>query len=58
MCVVQVYAVSDERKQDQAEVDKQLLEVIRANPEKKLMFGYLGAMFSLNNRQYPHLMKF
>ena len=55
---VQVYAVSDERKQDQSEVDKQLLDVIRQNPEKKLLFGYLGAMFSLQNKQYPHLMKF
>merc|ERR1711936_829159 len=51
----EVYAVSDERKADQAEVDKQILDVIRKNPEKKLLFGYLGAMFSLNNKQYPHL---
>lgn len=50
--------MSDERKQDQAEVDKQLLDVIRKHPEKKLLFGYLGAMFSLKNREYPHLMKF
>merc|ERR1712105_496525 len=53
----EVYAVSDERKEDQAEVDKQILDVIRKNPEK-MLFGYLGAMFSLNNKQYPHLMKF
>merc|ERR1712062_380972 len=48
----EVYAVSDERKADQAEVDKQILDVIRKNPEKKLLFGYLGAMFSLTNNQY------
>merc|ERR1719283_727695 len=54
----EVYTVSDERKQDQAEVDKQLLDVIRKNKDKKLLFGYLGALFSLKNRQYPHLMKF
>ncbi|XP_076472984.1 large ribosomal subunit protein eL6-like [Babylonia areolata] len=54
----EVYTVSEERKQDQAEVDKQLLDVIRTNPEKKMLFGYLGAMFSLNNKQYPHLMQF
>merc|ERR1712213_71738 len=54
----EVYTVSDERKADQAEVDKQILDVIRKNPEKKLLFGYLGAMFSLTNNQYPHLMKF
>merc|ERR550532_374041 len=52
------YAVSDEHKQDQVEVDKQVLEAVRAHPEKKLMFGYLGAMFSLTNKQYPHKMIF
>merc|ERR1712141_705840 len=52
------YAVSDERKQDQVEVDKQVLEAVRAHPEKKLLFGYLGAMFSLTNKQYPHKMIF
>ena len=50
--------MSDERKQDQVEVDKQILEAVRAHPEKKLMFGYLGAMFSLTNKQYPHKMVF
>ena len=52
------YAVSDERKQDQVEVDKQVLSAIRAHPEKKLLFGYIGAMFSLTNKQYPHKMVF
>ena len=50
--------MSEERKEDQATVDKQILEVIRKNPEKKLLFGYLGAMFSLGSRQYPHAMAF
>eukprot|EP00745_Piridium_sociabile_P032708 TRINITY_DN55390_c0_g1_i2.p1 TRINITY_DN55390_c0_g1~~TRINITY_DN55390_c0_g1_i2.p1 ORF type:complete len:192 (+),score=49.07 TRINITY_DN55390_c0_g1_i2:117-692(+) len=54
----EVYTVSDDRKQDQSEVDKQLLDVIRANPQKKMMFGYLGAMFSLQTKQYPHQMQF
>ncbi|KAH9502455.1 60S ribosomal protein L6 [Bulinus truncatus] len=54
----EVYAVSDERKEDQVVVDKQILEVIKKNPEKKLMFGYLGATFSLSNNQYPHKMVF
>ncbi|CAD5118755.1 DgyrCDS7432 [Dimorphilus gyrociliatus] len=54
----EVYSVSDERKEDQLTVDKSVLEAIRAHPEKKLLFGYLGAMFSLNNRQYPHKMIF
>merc|ERR1712055_102371 len=52
------YSVSDERKEDQVEVDKQVLDVVRAHPEKKFMFGYLGAMFSLKNKQYPHTMVF
>merc|ERR1711922_102379 len=54
----EVYAVSEERKEDQSAVDKQILDVIRKLPEKKLMFGYLGAMFSLSNSQYPHKMVF
>merc|ERR1712062_842977 len=41
----EVYSVSEERKEDQKSVDSQLLDVIRKHPEKKLMFGYLGAMF-------------
>merc|ERR1719447_2727592 len=49
----EVYAVSEERKEDQSAVDKQILDVTRKCPEKKLMFGYLGAMFSLSNSQYP-----
>merc|ERR1712019_125553 len=52
------YVVSEERKADQLEVDKQLLEVIRAHEDKKLMFGYLKTMFSLKNHQYPHKMMF
>merc|ERR1712179_820808 len=48
------YAVSDERKEDQVAVDKQVLEAIRKNADKKLLFGYLGAMFSLKNHQFPH----
>merc|ERR1712168_333581 len=53
-----VYSVSEERKEDQAAVDRQILDVIKKCPEKKLMFGYLGAMFSLSNKQYPHKMVF
>merc|ERR550539_876112 len=52
------YAVSDERKEDQLAVDKQILDVIRKSKEKKLMFGYLGATFSLKNGQRPHSMVF
>ncbi|OWF38783.1 60S ribosomal protein L6-like [Mizuhopecten yessoensis] len=54
----EVYQVSDERKEDQLNVDKQVLDVIRKNKEKKLLFGYIGAMFSLGNKQFPHEMIF
>merc|ERR1712142_1299917 len=54
----EVYSVGEERKEDQAAVDRQILDVIKKLPEKKLMFGYLGAMFSLSNNQYPHKMVF
>ena len=54
----QEYSVTDERKEDQVAVDKQLLDAVRAHPDKKLLFGYLGAMFSLKNHQYPHKMVF
>jgi large subunit ribosomal protein L6e len=50
--------VSDARKEDQKAVDTQLLDVIRKNPEKKLLFGYLGAMFQLSTKQFPHKMVF
>ncbi|KAE8746946.1 hypothetical protein FOCC_FOCC006366 [Frankliniella occidentalis] len=52
------YAPSEERKKDQAEVDKQLIEAIRKNPEKKTMFAYLKSMFGLRSSQYPHRIKF
>ncbi len=50
--------MSEDRKKDQVEVDKQILDAIRKNEDKKLLFGYLGALFSLKNHQYPHKMKF
>jgi len=52
------YTPSAERKEDQDIVDKQILGVIRQHPEKKYLFGYLGAMFSLNNGDCPHKMIF
>ncbi|KAF4522180.1 hypothetical protein B566_EDAN007326 [Ephemera danica] len=42
----------------QTAVDKQLLDVIRKNPEKKSIFGYLGSMFGLRSGNLPHKMKF
>jgi len=54
----EVYAVTDERKKDQVAVDTQLLSVIRQHKDKKYLFGYLGALFSLKSKEYPHKMVF
>jgi len=54
----QQYVVSDARKKDQPEVDKAVLGVVKAHPEKKLLLKYLGSPFSLGSGQYPHRMKF
>merc|ERR1712122_395329 len=48
--------IFDTKKEDQVAVDKQVLDAIRKNADKKLLFGYLGAMFSLKNHQFPHKM--
>lgn len=52
------YKVSDQRKTDQKEVDKQVIEAIKKNPERKLIFAYLSAMFGLRSSQYPHRLQF
>lgn len=52
------YFPSEERKEDQRIVDDQVLTVIRQHPEKKYIFGYLGAMFSLGHSDRPHKMVF
>lgn len=52
------YKVNDARKAAQVDVDKQLLAVLKASPEKTLLVSYLRSKFALKNRQYPHLMKF
>lgn len=52
------YFPSEERKEDQKVVDDQVLGVIRQHPEKKYVFGYLGAMFSLGHGDLPHKMIF
>ena len=48
--------MSAERREDQIAVDKQVLDAVRQHADKKFMFGYLGSMFSLTNKQYPHKM--
>jgi len=52
------YQVSSDRKTDQGEMDKSLLAVVKAHPEKKLLLKYLGSSFGLRNGQYPHKIKF
>jgi len=47
--------VSDERKEDQKNVDSQLLTSIKAVPSLR---QYLAARFSLKKGQYPHRMVF
>jgi len=54
----EVYTVSDERKKDQVEVDKQLMAAIRASKENSALKHYLATPFCLRNKQYPHQMKF
>jgi len=53
-----VYKVSDGRKADQVEMDKSILSVVKAHPEKKSLLKYLGSTFGLHSGQYPHKLKF
>jgi len=52
------YKPNEQRKKDQIDIDKQIIDVIRKHKEKKLVFAYLGSYFQLRNRMYPHRMKF
>lgn len=52
------YKLTDERKKAQLDVDKQVFDAIRASKEKRLLISYLKTPFGLNNKQYPHKMKF
>ena len=58
LMIFQKYKASDVRKEDQAALDKQILDLIRKSPEKKSIFGYLGSMFGLRSGHLPHKMKF
>lgn len=53
-----VYVLSEQRKQDQIAIDKQVLAAAKAHPEGRLLIQYLASHFYLKNRQYPHQMKF
>jgi len=52
------YVVNETKKKDQVEVDKLVIGVVKANPEKKMLMKYLGSSFSLGSGQFPHRMKF
>jgi large subunit ribosomal protein L6e len=54
----EAYKPDEQRKKDQIEVDKQLIDVIRKDKQKKLLFAYLGSYFQLRNRTFPHTLKF
>lgn len=54
----ETYSVTDQRKQDQVEVDRQLLAAIKQHPEKKLLCQYLASSFSLRKGMFPHKMNF
>ncbi|XP_014679550.1 PREDICTED: 60S ribosomal protein L6-like [Priapulus caudatus] len=54
----QKYEVNQERKDAQVAVDSQVMDAVRKSSDKKLLFGYMGTMFSLKNHQYPHKMVF
>jgi len=48
------YVLSDQRKKDQQDVDGQILSVVKAHPDKKCLFGYLGSTWSLRKNEFPH----
>jgi len=52
------YKPDEQRKKDQIDVDKQLIDVVRKNKDKKLLLAYLGSYFQLRNRVFPHKLKF
>ncbi|XP_060533990.1 large ribosomal subunit protein eL6 [Cylas formicarius] len=54
----EAYKVSDQRKADQKEVDKQVFAAIRKHTDSKILLAYLSAMWGLRSSQYPHRMKF
>jgi len=51
----ETYMVSDERKEDQKKVDRQLIPIIKSTAYMK---GYLTSRFGLSTGQYPHKMVF
>merc|ERR1712083_209287 len=52
------YKPSEQRKKDQAEIDKQVLAAVKAHKEGKALRQYLKAPFALSKGQFPHKMSF
>jgi large subunit ribosomal protein L6e len=52
------YKPSDQRKTDQAAVDKMVLEAVKKHPEGASLKSYLKCVFILSKGQYPHKMAF
>ena len=52
------YKPSEQRKADQDNVDKQMLEAIKKHPEAASLKSYFKATFTLSKGQYPHKMVF
>merc|ERR1711976_597835 len=52
------YKVSEQRKTDQANLDKQVLEAIKKHKEGAVLKAYLRNNFSLSKGEYPHNMVF
>jgi large subunit ribosomal protein L6e len=52
------YKASDERKQDQADVDKMVLAVVKKHKEASVLRQYLRHNFALSKGQFPHKMQF
>lgn len=52
------YRPSVERKKDQKEVDKQVLQAVAKHPEKRLLLKYLSSVFKVSKGVYPHKLKF
>jgi len=52
------YVVTDQRKEDQKQIDSVIVAAIRKHADKKFVFGYLGSRFSLGKNDHPHNMVF
>ena len=52
------YKPSDERKKDQADMDKQVMEAIKKHKEGAALKQYLRHNFVLSKGQYPHKLVF